>query len=340
MDSGCPARHHDPVTSNDEDHRAAYRWGRLDATALPAWTGLTNHLAEVDGTEEFYEQDDLAEELEETGFDPTRDSWAVWSPDGQLVAFGQLRVADSLDETGSARASLDGGVHPEHRRRGIGRELIGQMEQRAVELAAQRHPGAPVHWRVSGGIPGADVRGLLEHRGYAIARYFNELARPLPGEPLPEPELPPGVELVTPTDAHEEAVRLAHNEAFRDHWGSTEMGAGRWHDYWTARSNRPGVSVLATDGEQVLAYVLCGQWVPRELYVNLVGTVRPARGQGLASACLARAIRAASAGGEYDVIELGVDSDSPTGATRVYERLGFRQERVIATYRKDAHRAG
>ena len=30
-------------------------WTHLDAGSVPAWAELTNHLAEVDGTEEFYD---------------------------------------------------------------------------------------------------------------------------------------------------------------------------------------------------------------------------------------------------------------------------------------------
>ena len=48
----------------------AYRWAHLSGADVPAWADLVNHLARVDGTEEFYEQEDLAEELGRAGFDP------------------------------------------------------------------------------------------------------------------------------------------------------------------------------------------------------------------------------------------------------------------------------
>lgn len=75
---------------------------------------------------------------------------------------------------------------------------------------------------------------------------------------------------------------------------------------------------------------------PQELYVDLVGTVPGARGRGLAAACLARTIRLAGEGGEFDEIELGVDSESPTGATRLYDRLGFTLDRTLAAMQKEA----
>ncbi|MGM0385952.1 MAG: GNAT family N-acetyltransferase [Actinomycetota bacterium] len=310
------------------------RWGRLDAAAVPAWAELANLLAEADGTEEFYDAADLAEELEESGFTPAADSWAVWHGD-QLVAYGQLRVGHTLDAQGRVRATLGGGVAPDRRGRGIGRELADRMERRAVVLAAQRHPGAPSYWRADGGLEGSSARALWSRRGYEAVRFFNLLTRPLPGEPLAIPDVP--ARLVSPAEEQEESVRLSHNRAFADHWGTAPQAAGPWHDHWTARANRMDLSTLALapDGE-VLAYVLAGQWVDRELHVNLVGTVPGARGQGLAAACLARTLELGAASGDFDRADLDVDSESPTGATRLYERLGFTVKKTFAAMQRDS----
>ena len=89
-------------------------------------------------------------------------------------------------------------------------------------------------------------------------------------------------------------------------------------------SARHDLSTVALSSEgEVLAYVLCGEWVDRELYVNIVGTVPSARGRGLAADALRRTISLAAATGEFDLIGLDVDSESLTGATRLYERVGF-----------------
>jgi ribosomal protein S18 acetylase RimI-like enzyme len=310
------------------------RWNHLDAAAVPAWMELTNLLAEADGTEEFYDAADLAEELEESGFTPATDSWAVWNGD-RMVAYGQLRVGHTRDAEGRVRATLGGGVAPDHRGRGVGRELADRMERRAVELAEERHPGVPSYWRVDGGLEGSSARALWSRRGYEVVRFFNLLTHPLPGEPVALPEVP--ARLVSPAEGDEDAVRLAHNRAFADHWGTAPQAAGPWHDHWTARANRMDLSTLALapDGG-VLAYVLGGQWVDRELYVNLVGTVPDARGRGLAAACLARTLRLAAATEAFDRVDLHVDSESPTGATRLYERLGFTVKKTFAAMQRDA----
>jgi len=106
------------------------RWARLSRADVPAWTALTNLIEEADGTGESYQEADLAEELEEHGFTPETDSWAVW--DGEdLIAYGQNRVSANLDAEGSVRCSADGGVHPHWRRRGIGGERFRLFDHAA-----------------------------------------------------------------------------------------------------------------------------------------------------------------------------------------------------------------
>lgn len=314
-----------------------YRWGRLGADDVQAWAELVNLLAQVDQTDEFLGPEDLAEELTQHGVDPALDTWAVRDRD-TMIAFGQVRVAHTLDREDQVRIWLSGGVHPQHRGRGIGRRLMQESEDRGRLLAEQRHPGRAAFWRADGNLEGASVRPMLEHRGYEIVRYFNQMSRPIPGQAVSTvPDLGPGIRLVAPGQEHEEALRVAHNLAFRDHWGSAETAPEGWHDHWVSRSARMAVSCVALDdGGVPLAYTLCAEWVPRELYVNIVGTVPAARGRGLAQACLEHTIARAAESDDYDVIELHVDSASPTGATRLYERVGFGLDKTFAAYQRDA----
>lgn len=310
----------------------AYRWAPLTEADVSAWADLVNHLARVDGTEEFYEEEDLREELGRAGFDPATDSLAVW--DGELmVGYATAFAPVTTDHEGRARGYVEGGVREEHRRRGLGRQLMDRMERRAAELVEQRHPGLEAYLRAGGGREGSSASAMLAGRGYAVVRWFNLLERPL----AEAPEVPQvdGVTFVTPEQEHEETVRLAHNEAFRDHWGSGPISAESWHDHWTARAARPDVSTLALSPQgEVLAYVLCGEYQPGDLYVNLVGTVPSARGRGIAAAALLHTIARACGTGTYRRIELDVDSESLTGATRLYERVGFAQRmRTMAMQR-------
>ena len=323
-------------------------WKPIEPAHAPAWAELSNLLARVDDTDEFYEPEDLVEELAEPGVDPALDTLAAWDGD-TMVAYGQLRVSEGLADR-MAKASLSGGVHPEWRGAGLGRAVMDWIEPRAAELAADRYPSLPLVCSVWCGKPDSSAVRLAAARGYGPARYFQDMrielagwAPPSPGLAAPAPAesgagdhavvLPLGPE-------HAEGTRRAHNEAFSDHWGAVERDAARWADQLAARSFRPALSRVALSADPSLGpddavdgYVLCNEFVPGELYVALVGTRRRARGRGLASRLLADVLVAAREAG-YRLADLGVDSESPTGAVGLYERVGFRALRTTVVYER------
>ena len=313
------------MTSPDSDDR----WSRIASDDVQAWSDLMNHLAVVDGTDQLQYPAELAEQLQTPHTDPQQDSWAVW--DGEdMVGFSYTWVPLTPDNDGLGRAFVSGGVHAEYRGRGLGRELMGRGEQRAVQLLAERHPGRASQIRAEGRLAGSSAQAMLEHRGYVPYRYYNTVIRDLTDLP-PVPSLP-GVRLVSPGLEHAEATRLAHNAAFKDHPGSGESIYEGWHQAWASTAKRSEyASVALSPKGEVWAYVLCGEWVPRQLYITLVGTVAQARGRGLSRACLERTIALAGASGEFDRVELDVDSQNPTGAIGVYDRVGFRLKHQTVT---------
>jgi ribosomal protein S18 acetylase RimI-like enzyme len=69
------------------------------------------------------------------------------------------------------------------------------------------------------------------------------------------------------------------------------------------------------------------------VYVSSVSVRRPWRRRGLARALLASSLVAAREAG-YTSASLGVDSNSPTGATDLYRSLGFEPEKTFIAWRK------
>ncbi len=73
---------------------------------------------------------------------------------------------------------------------------------------------------------------------------------------------------------------------------------------------------------------------PSRGYVAALGTRRPYRGKGIASALLRHVFRTLLERGKRGC-DLHVDSDSLTGATRLYERVGMTAHPRFATWEKE-----
>ena len=316
---------------------------RRDALTLedvPALAALLNAVDAHEQLGEPAEEPSIREWLQMPRLDLATDTVAVRAGE-ELIGVGLVTVSPHPDRDGRARVQLSGAVHPAHRRQGLGTSILAQLEERGRELTAQRHPGLPAVLRTGGGRDpepgagpgGADVRPVLEQRGYRRVRSWLEMERELPGEALRVP-VPDGAELVTPGPERSEAVRVAHIAAFADHGGSAPIDADTWQLWVTSHTSRPEHSTiaLAEDGT-VLAYAITSEDRPGVLHIALVGTRPEARGRGLARAVLARTLASAAQAG-FSGAALEVDAESLTGATRLYEAVGFHRAHVYATYEK------
>ena len=97
----------------------------------------------------------------------------------------------------------------------------------------------------------------------------------------------------------------------------------RWHPWMTNDPGfDPGVWFLA-EQEQALAGV-CLCW--REGWVKDLAVAPPFRGRGIGEALLRHAFSAFHDRG-IETVGLKVDADNPTGAVRLYERVGMTRER-------------
>ncbi|MEP6852473.1 MAG: GNAT family N-acetyltransferase [bacterium] len=302
----------------------AYTWTPLTKDDVPEWAALTNRLAESDGTEEFYSEEDLAEELDFPDVDAALDTWAARDRSGALVAFGQALVRSALVEDAVA-VNVSAGVHPDHRGRGLGSELIARVEARALDTAAERFPGRPVTVGLSCGVQVADARALFAEHGYVESRYFFEMEHALAEVTgrLSGTQLPVGVRAYV-LDADAEPVLAAHNVAFAQHWRSAPRSEAEWDARVTsARSFRPAHSfVHADDARTIDGYVICSEYVPGQLYIGLLGVRPDARHRGIGTTLLHTVLGAAADAG-YTKVGLDVDSANSSGAGRLYKAAGF-----------------
>jgi len=269
--------------------------------------------------------------------DPARDI-VLAEVDGIVVAYSRVFWQDLVE--GGRSYECFGFVHPDWRHRGIGAAMLRHNEARLGEIAAA-HPGVEPKWLAS---EGADSdRGnvaLLTGAGYRPVRWFYDMVAPtLDG--ITAPPMPDGIELRPVTRGQYRRIWDAEADAFRDHWGEAEWTPEDWERFDADPDNAdPSLWRIGWDGDEVAGVVVTT--VPaeenerhrrRRVYVATVSVRRPWRRRGLARALLAGSLVAAREAG-FTSASLGVDTDSPTGATALYESLGFRPERTFTVYRK------
>ena len=285
-------------------------------------------------------RDEIEEIFEASFYDADRDTLLGLDADGRALAFGVTFIHPSRDV--HVNAYLMGRVHPEHRARGIGRELMRWEHERALQALSETDTTLPATLFVYAEEIDIPARHLAQRRGFVEDRWFSTMVRDLSVE-IPEVEISPGdaasptVTLVSYAPDMKEATRTARNDAFRDHWGSLETPAERWSHFVEGPHLRPDLSVLAVEDGRVVAFALGSvnedDWDGQgysSVYVDLIGVTRDRRGRRLAPAVITALLRAARAAGLEKAV-LDVDTESPTGANSLYGRLGFEPaERSVA----------
>lgn len=259
--------------------------------------------------------------------DVTSDSRVVFTADGTLLAYG-LVVGPSA---GGYVVLLDGGVHPEYRGRGVGRDLLGWQLGRAEELRQAAAPDRSWEAHCGAMVDDGDAARLFTRFGLAPVRYWCDMVAPT--GPRPHAPLPDGLLVEAYHPGREGALHAAHMEAFADHWGYQWRALAHWAAL-TVENQRfcPELSLLAVAAGEIAGYVLCYESAePDRLYVGQVGVRPPWRRRGLAGGLLAQVLAQAQQRGCARA-SLGVDAASPTGAVGVYERVGFTVDSRAVTY--------
>lgn len=299
-------------------------WRPLQPGDVDALHGLLAVVEEADATPARTSREELVETLAEPWRDLQRDSLGGFDHDGALRAYGLVTVRPGDERT--VRAFLRGSVDPAWRGRGIGRAVLAWMEGRGRQMLAESGKDLPGRLAVYVDEEARDHRRLYAAAGFSPVRWYTQMRRDLSAPP-PDVVVE-GVRVEPWRPDLDEAVRLAHNDAFADHWGSEPRSAQDWQRHGAHFA--PGWSFVALDdGGAVVGYTMSGRY---ELdwpvvgftfgYSDLLG-VRPAwRGRGVAVALLARAMAAFRDDGMAYAV-LGVDTANPTGAHGLYERLGY-----------------
>ncbi len=142
----------------------------------------------------------------------------------------------------------------------------------------------------------------------------------------------------------ERAVLRAVREAFRDHWGYVEHPFEDDYQQWMHMLKDdpdfdPSLWFLAVERDEIVGTSLCRLKARDDAEMGWVGTLgvrRAWRRQGIALALLQHSFKEFYRRGKRKV-GLGVDAQSLTGATRLYEKAGLHSdpERQFSIYEKE-----
>ncbi len=262
---------------------------------------------------------------------------AAWSPDGVLAG-----LAEVWDSEPHVRHYIYAVTHPDHLGRGIGTALAAWTEARGRQLLAVAPAEARVILRQFKMNADEAAARLLHAQGYAIVRHNLRMAIEFNGAP-PAPVSPEGLILRPLIRGEEErALIMALREEFQDHWGHVEtpfeQEYAEWQHYMaTSPTYDPALVFVAMDGDAIAGTAICqDRWAedPDVGWIRALGVRRPWRRRGVALALLQQCFTALYGRGKH-AAKLGVDADSLTGATRLYEKAGMSLERRYDVYEKE-----
>jgi GNAT superfamily N-acetyltransferase len=251
--------------------------------------------------------------------DLERDSW-LFEEGGVPAAVGWFMVW-------GGKGAFAGLVAQGWKGRGIGTDIVERAEGRGRDRDLERMQT----W-----IPPEDdaAVALLRNRGYEEVRRFYEMVIELESEPA-VPELPAPLVLDEFREEDARAFHAATIESFQDHW---DWHGSPFDEWWEMRKGQDRdehgpLWLVVRDGDEIAAVIRNEANRGGGGYVGLLGVRRPWRGRGLGKALLYRTFAEFWQRGTTRV-SLGVDAESPTGATKLYESVGMVVEAANAVYEK------
>ncbi len=262
--------------------------------------------------------------------------------DGQVIAYGRVLWEELLEGIRLYRPF--GFLHPAWRHQGIGSAMWAAGEARIRQIAAAHPPEVKKYFQVDPFTTEKDLIRLLERVEYRPVRYETHMVRDL-SEPFPEAPMPAGLEV---RPVRTEDIRTIHdgsNEAFRDHWGARDMSEEEYQAQFESPDFHPELWKVAWAGDQFASVIHNfidkdenEEYGRKRGYTEGICTRQPWRKMGLARSLLVQSMQMFKEMGMTETA-LSVDSENISGATRLYESVGYRPVKQQVLYRKPVENA-
>jgi mycothiol synthase len=231
-------------------------------------------------------------------------------------------------------------THPRWWGHGLSAALLRHAEERGRSRYEGVPPTTPVPFRVPRFAAVEAAAPLFESVGLSRVRTYWVMRIDLADE-VPSPAEIPGI-TIRPLDPATD-LRGAYDalaEAFSDHWGMTFPSYERWHHIEIEGEGSgfdPGLWFVATAGDEIAGVISCRSHTGHDAAVasvNRLGVRRRWRRRTVGLGLLRSAFRELRRRG-VPAAELSVDSESLTGANRLYEKAGMHVESSWEIWGKD-----
>jgi mycothiol synthase len=281
----------------------------------------------VDRLEQSISTTQLRLSLEAPGIDRERDLSLWEDTSGQLIGFGELSIQEPTPDN-LADGSLWFFVHPIARGGDLATQIVTWAELRMQEVGRERQ-GQPklFTWSRNSRI---DRIATIEQQGFRESRQFLFLTQALT-ETVPTPQVPTGF-TIRAIDCERDAQAWVdlHNQSFINTWNYHPLTIERYQCRLQDPDYLPELDLVAIDPDGKFASIcLCvidrthNTFVGRqEGWVALLFTHPDFQRKGLARAMLLHGLHRFKDFG-VNIAKIGVDSQNPFGARKLYESVGF-----------------
>lgn len=306
---------------------------------FPHMVAVSREMRETDQQEYTISTDDLAVQfqlLSAQGFDPQKDV-LIAEIAGEVIGWAQVMRTE--DQFGKGTYSHFVDLLPEWYGKGIRTAMLRHNELRLREIAQAYPTDTPWAFQSKAADSEKDWISVLTSEGYNAFRYSFKMVRPSL-EDIPDLPFPEGIEVRPVKPEHYQAIINAWNEAIKDMRSQIPISNEAFQVFQKLPIFDPSIWQIAWHENAVVGTVMNYvneqeniEYKRKRGYVEGISVQRPFRGRGIAKALIARSFRILKDRGMTEAA-LGVDAENPSGAVRLYEKMGFRIQKKTVSYRK------
>lgn len=283
--------------------------------------------------------DDLANEFRHLQNCDPKEDILILEADGQMIGLCRCEWHDAYGNVRTYNHSAH--LVPEWRKAGLRKGMLASNEMRLRDLASEHDTDRERFFEARAVFKSNDWKGLLDAQGYRPYNHTflmtRHLREDIPDLPLPREYIVRDVE-----DEHTRMIWQACEEAMREEPNFNEELWSKEGYEWVCglRVFRPELWKIAWKEDEIAGGVL--NFIDEEEnekfgrnwgYTQGIFVGKKHRNKGLASALISQSLNVLKAQGVDDAA-LTVDTENPSGALRLYEKIGFRTVAQYSGYRK------